>query len=76
MAPKSFSESTAVSGKVDAVSLAPQRVGNWRPDGEVERTRLRRDYIELSPAQRMKQVCDLSRFMSRVAEAGRVRRGA
>jgi hypothetical protein len=54
----------------------PQRVGNWRPDGEVERARLRRDYIELDPAQRMKQVCELSRFMSRVTEAGRARRGA
>lgn len=53
-----------------------QRVGNWRPDGEVERSRLRRDYTELDPAQRLKQVCDLSRFMSRMAEAGRTRRGA
>lgn len=54
----------------------PRRVGNWRPDGEVERARLRRDYIELDPAERMKQVCEVSRFMSRVAEAGRARHGA
>jgi hypothetical protein len=47
-----------------------ERIGNWTPDGEAERGRLRRDYLELSPVQRMKQVCDLSRFMSRVAEAG------
>jgi len=53
-----------------------KRIGNWSPDGEAERARLRRDYLELSPAQRMKQVCDLSRFMSRVAEAGRRQRGA
>jgi len=52
------------------------RVGNWTPHGEVERARLRRDYLELEPAQRMKQVCELSRFMSRVAEAGRRSRGA
>jgi hypothetical protein len=53
-----------------------KRIGNWSPGGEVERARLRRDYLELDPAQRMKQVCDLSRFMSRVAEAGRRGRGA
>jgi hypothetical protein len=52
------------------------RIGNWSPDGEAERERLRRDYLELAPAQRMKQVCELSRFMSRVAEAGRRQRGA
>jgi hypothetical protein len=52
------------------------RIGNWTPDGEAERDRLRRDYLELAPAQRMKQVCELSRFMSRVAEAGRRERGA
>jgi hypothetical protein len=51
-------------------------VGNWTPDGKVERDRLRRDYIELEPAQRVKQVFELSRFMSRVAEAGRRRRSA
>jgi hypothetical protein len=55
---------------------AHKRVGNWSPDGEAERARLRRDYLELEPAQRVKQVCELSRFMSRVAEAGRRQRGA
>lgn len=55
---------------------ARSRVGNWSPDGEAERARLRRDYLQLDPAQRMKQVCELSRFMSRVAEAGRRQRGA
>lgn len=55
---------------------ARRRVGNWAPDGEAERARLRRDYLELEPAQRIKQVCELSRFMSRVAEAGRRQRSA
>ena len=55
-------------------SMPRKRVGNWSPDGEGERARLRRDYLELAPAQRMKQVCDLSRFMSRVAKAGRRQR--
>lgn len=54
----------------------PQRIGNWSPDGEAERARLRRDYLELNPAERIKQVCELSRFMSRVAEAGRRQRSA
>jgi hypothetical protein len=58
------------------MTAARKRIGNWSPDGEAERSRLRRDYLELAPAQRMKQVCDLSRFMSRVAEAGRRQRGA
>jgi hypothetical protein len=53
-----------------------KRIGNWSPDGEAERARLRRDYMELAPAQRLKQVCELSRFMSRMAEAGRRQRGA
>jgi hypothetical protein len=58
------------------MSAGSKRIGNWSPDGEVERRRLRRDYLELDPAQRMKQVCDLSRFMSRVAEAGRRQRSS
>jgi hypothetical protein len=55
---------------------ARERAGNWRPGDETERRRLRRDYLELDPAQRVKQVCKLSRFMSRVAEAGSRTRGA
>ncbi|HEX3733981.1 MAG TPA: hypothetical protein VHU86_02385 [Solirubrobacterales bacterium] len=58
------------------MSATQRRVGNWSPDGKAERERLRRDYQELEPAQRVKQVCDLSRFMSRVAEAGRRQRSA
>jgi|GEM_PF-1302985 len=52
-----------------------KRIGNWTPDGKVERARLRRDYLELSGGERMKQVFELSRFMSRVAAAGRRARG-
>lgn len=49
--------------------------GNWTPEGKAERAALRRDYLELTPAQRMTQVFELSRFMSRVSEAGRRQRG-
>jgi len=53
-----------------------RRIGNWTPEGEAERTASRRDYRELTPAQRVEQVFELSRLMSRVAEAGRRQRGA
>lgn len=43
------------------------------PDGKAERAALQRDYRELTLAQRAEQVFELSRFMSRVAEAGRQR---
>jgi hypothetical protein len=52
------------------------RTGNWTPDGKPERAALRRDYVELTPEQRVKQVFELSRFMSRVAESGHRQRGA
>lgn len=58
------------------MAVERSRIGNWTPDGTAERDRLRRDYLELEPAQRIKQVSELSRFMSRVAEAGRSRRSA
>jgi hypothetical protein len=64
-----------VAGRIARMAVRPSRIGNWTPDGEVERARLRRDYLELEPAQRMKQVFELSRFMSKMAEAGRRRRG-
>lgn len=51
-----------------------ERIGNWSPDGKAERAALQRDFRELTPAQRAEQVMELSRFMSRVAEAGRRRR--
>jgi hypothetical protein len=54
----------------------PKRTGNWTPDGKAERAALRRDYLELTPAQRTKQVFELSRFMTRVAESGLRQRGA
>jgi hypothetical protein len=53
-----------------------KRVGNWTPDGKPERAALRRDYTELTPAQRTEQVFELSRFMSQVAESGHRQRGA
>jgi hypothetical protein len=52
----------------------PVKIGNWRPDGETERAIARREFRELSPAQRAEQVFELSRFMSQVALAGRRRR--
>jgi hypothetical protein len=58
------------------MAVRRERIGNWSPDGKAERARLRRDYLELAPAERIKQVCELSRFMSRVAEAGRRQRSA
>jgi hypothetical protein len=53
---------------------ATTRKGNWTPDGRVERAALRRDYLELTPAQRVEQVFELSRFMSQIADAGRRKR--
>jgi hypothetical protein len=50
------------------------RKGNWTPDGKAERARLRRDYAELTPAQRVEQVSELSKLMTEVADAGRRRR--
>jgi hypothetical protein len=53
-----------------------KRAGNWTPEGEAERAALRRDFTELTPAQRTMQVFKLSRFMSQVAEAGHRQRSA
>jgi hypothetical protein len=44
--------------------------------GDSREVSLQRDFRELTPAQRVEQVFELSRFMSRVAEAGRRQRGA
>jgi hypothetical protein len=55
---------------------AGKRKGNWTPDGRAERAAARRDYRELSPAQRAEQVFELSRFMSQVEQTGRRRRSA
>lgn len=56
--------------------VKPRLTGNWTPDGKAKRAALRRDSLELTPAQRMRQVFELSKFMSRVSEAGRHQRGA
>lgn len=53
-----------------------KRTGNWTPEGRAERAALRRDYMELTPSQRVEQVFELSRFMSQLAEAGRRQRSA
>lgn len=53
-----------------------QVTGNWSPEGKAERAALRRDFRELTPAQRAEQAMELSRFMSHVAEVGRHRRRA
>lgn len=53
-----------------------KRTGNWTPEGEAEQAALRRDYKELTPAQRVEQVFELSRFMSQLAESGRRQRSA
>jgi len=54
--------------------MADKRKGNWTPEGRAERAALRRDYRELTPAQRAEQVFELSKFMSQVADSGRRRR--
>jgi hypothetical protein len=52
-----------------------KRTGNWTPDGRAERVALRDDYRQLTPSQRVEQVFELSRMMTRLAEAGRRQRG-
>jgi len=53
-----------------------KRSGNWTPEGKAERAALRRDYQNLTPAQRTEQVFELSKIMAHVAEAGRRQRSA
>jgi hypothetical protein len=49
--------------------------GNWTPDGRAERAALKRDFRALTPAQRVEQVFELSKFMSQVSQAGQRQRG-
>ena len=42
----------------------------------VERAVLRREFVELTPAERVEQVFELSRVISQLAEAGRRQRSA
>lgn len=51
------------------------RKGNWTPDGRAEKVALKRDYRALTPAQRVEQVFELSKFMSQVSQAGQRQRG-
>lgn len=62
--------------KYDRGMKEAAKTGNWTPEGTAEKAALRRDFQELTPAQRVEQVFKLSRFMSRVAEAGRRHRSA
>jgi hypothetical protein len=54
--------------------MKPARKGNWTPDGRADRAALRREFEELTPAQRVEQVFELSKFMAGVADAGRRQR--
>ena len=71
------SEARGSVGRCTVLGVKPSKLtGNWTPEGKAEQAALRRDYLELTPAQRMTQVFELSRFMSQVSEAGRRQRGA
>jgi hypothetical protein len=57
------------------MGVKPKKLtGNWTPDGKAERVALRREYTELTPAERMEQVFELSRVLSQLAESGRRQR--
>jgi hypothetical protein len=51
-----------------------KRTGNWSPEGRAEQAAMRRDYLQMTPAQRAEQVFELSKFMTQVADAGRRKR--
>jgi hypothetical protein len=71
-----MAQSPRIRGPLYRLDVKPRKLtGNWTPEGKAERAALRRDYLELTPAQRMMQVFELSKFMSRVAEAGHRQRG-
>jgi hypothetical protein len=72
--PRIRSNPLACRRRYDFRLMKGQKTGNWTPDGKAERAALRRDFRELTPAQRAEQAMELSRFMSHVAEAGRRRR--
>lgn len=50
-----------------------KRIGNWTPDGKVERAIARREYLELTPGQRVEQAMALSEEMTKLAIRGRQR---
>jgi hypothetical protein len=58
---------------LNAINTRPK--GNWTPDGRPERAALKRDFRTLTPAQRVEQVFELSKFMSQVSQAGQRQRG-
>ena len=53
-----------------------KRKGNWTPDRRAERDALRRDYLELTPGQRVEQAIVLSRELTKLAARGEARRAA
>ncbi len=52
------------------------RIGNWTPDGKVERAIARREYRELSAGQRVEQAIVLSQELTKLAVRGAARRSA
>jgi hypothetical protein len=50
-----------------------KRIGNWTPDGKVERALAQREYRELTPGQRVEQAMALSEEMAKLAIRGRQR---
>lgn len=53
-----------------------ERTGNWTPDGSLERAILRREYKEQTPAERVEQVSELSRALTKLAREGLRQRDA
>ncbi len=58
------------------MAAEPKRIGNWTPDGEVERAIARREYRELTAGQRVEQAIVLSRELTKLAARGAARRSA
>jgi len=56
-------------------AMNSRRKGNWTLEGRAERAALKRDFRDLTPAQRVEQVFELSKFMSQVSQAGQRQRG-
>ena len=58
------------------MAAEPKRIGNWTPDGEVERAIARREYRELTAGQRVEQAIVLSQELTKLAARGAARRSA
>jgi hypothetical protein len=55
------------------VASEPKRIGNWAPDGRVERAIARKEYLETTPGQRVERAMALSEEMAKLAVRGRER---